>query len=110
MANISDKKKKSMIQALEKANGIVSTAVKNVGINRSTHYDWYKNDQEYKDAVDDIQEGSIDFVEDALFQKISGGDTTAIIFYLKTKAKHRGYIEKSEMAIKHQAIDWKDAE
>ncbi|MCC6448747.1 MAG: hypothetical protein IT215_08705, partial [Chitinophagaceae bacterium] len=38
--------KKAMIEALEKSLGVVTTAAKAVGIDRSTHYDWYNNDPE----------------------------------------------------------------
>ena len=37
----SDILKKEIIKALEKSLGIVTTACKNVGIARSTYYEWY---------------------------------------------------------------------
>jgi len=37
-----------MLQALEKSLGIVTTAAKQIGIDRTTHYDWYNKDPEYK--------------------------------------------------------------
>ena len=43
--------KKAMIEALEQSLGIVTTACKKVGINRKTHYDWLKNDEDYAAAV-----------------------------------------------------------
>ena len=89
--------KKALIEALEASLGVVSTAVKLVGIHRATFYEWIKNDPEFKQAVDDISENALDFAETALHSKIRGGDTTAIIFYLKTKGKKRGYVEKSEV-------------
>ena len=88
--------KSALIDALEASLGIVSTAVKLVGIHRATFYEWIKNDPEFKQAVDDITENALDFAETALHSKIRGGDTTAIIFFLKTKGKKRGYVEKSE--------------
>ena len=88
--------KKAMIEALEKSLGIVTTACKIVGINRSTHYDWLKDDDEYKQAVESIEDIAIDFAESKLHKQIENGDTTATIFYLKTKAKKRGYIERNE--------------
>lgn len=110
----SDIIKKAMIEALKKSLGIVSTACESCEISRQTHYRWLQEDEKYKEEVEDITEAAIDFVESKLYEKIDGiemakevdGDTvyytlppsdTAIIFYLKTKAKKRGYIEKSEI-------------
>lgn len=89
--------KKQMLSALESSLGVVKEATKTVGINRSTYYDWLKNDYEFKQAVDEINEGAVDFAETALYNRIEKGDTTAIIFYLKTKGKKRGYVEKTEI-------------
>jgi len=91
--------KKAMIEALEKSLGIVTTACKSVGIDRGTHYNWYRDDEDYKKAVLGIDDMTIDFAESHLHKKIKEGDTTATIFYLKTKGKKRGYIERNEMQI-----------
>ena len=90
-----------MIEALEKSLGIVTTACKIVGINRSTHYDWIKDDAEYRKAVESIEDIALDFAESKLHKQIETGDTTATIFYLKTKGKKRGYIERQQ--IEHDA-------
>jgi hypothetical protein len=89
-----DIKKTTMLQALVKKLGIVTEAAKDAGISRNTHYEWLKHDPEYKQQVDDLDNITLDFVEGALHSKIKDGDTTAIIFFLKTKGKRRGYIEK----------------
>ena len=88
--------KKAMIEALEKSLGVVTTACKNVGINRKTHYDWLLKDAEYKKQVESIEDIAIDFAESKLHKQIDKGDTTATIFYLKTKGKKRGYVERIE--------------
>ena len=86
-------RKKLMIQALEKSLGVVTTACKDAGIARKTHYKWYNDDPEYREAVDSIGDIAIDFVESQLFKQINSGVPSSTMFYLKTKAKHRGYIE-----------------
>lgn len=98
-------KKTEMIRALEKHLGIVTAAAKEVGIERSTHYDWYKDDPDYKLAVDSIENIALDFAESKLHTQIDKGDTTATIFFLKTKGKKRGYIEKTEQEVTHHGID-----
>ena len=90
--------KKAMIQALEKSLGVVTTACKSVDINRSTHYDWLKTDKEYKKQVEDIENIALDFAESQLHKQIKEGNTSATIFYLKTKGKNRGYVERQEIS------------
>jgi hypothetical protein len=90
-------RKKAMIQALEKSLGVVTTAARQVGIERTTHYVWMKEDEEYKEAVQSIEDIALDFVETKLHTLIQNEDTAATIFYLKTKGKKRGYIERQEL-------------
>lgn len=88
--------KKQMIEALKETLGVVSPACDSVGIARSTHYNWMQNDPQYKHEVESLLDFQIDFVESKLFENINNGDITSTIFYLKTKAKKRGYIERQE--------------
>lgn len=89
--------KKAMIQALEKSLGVATSACKAVGINRSTHYEWLKTDKEYKKEVEDVENIALDFAESQLHKQISDGNTSGTIFYLKTKGKKRGYVERTEV-------------
>jgi hypothetical protein len=91
--------KKRMMDAMEKTLGIVSSACKIVDIPRSTHYLWMQTDSEYKKVIDELSEMVLDFAESQLHKQIKEGNTTATIFYLKTKGKKRDYIERTE--IKH---------
>lgn len=106
-----DANKKKFLEALTDAKGIVMTACAATGLSRSNFYQWCELDADFKAKVDDIQEVAIDFVESKLMEKINGvsmvtgeGDIyqqppsdTAIIFYLKTKGKKRGYVERTEV-------------
>ena len=70
-------------KAIVKAFGNLSTAAKSLSVDRATLYKWIE------------QEG----LEEAVIEgrKINGGDTTAIIFFLKTQGKSRGYVERQEI-------------
>lgn len=90
-------KKRAMLDALEKSLGVVTSAAKTIGIERTTHYKWLNSDPEYKAAVEEIENIALDFAESQLHKQIADKDTAATIFYLKTKGKKRGYIEKQEI-------------
>lgn len=91
------RKKQELLEALRESLGIVTMACENVGVGRSTFYEWLRDDPEFKAEVDDINNRALDFVESKLFGNIENGDVASIIFYLKTKGKARGYIEKQEV-------------
>lgn len=99
--------KKDVLEALERSLGIVSTACEKAGINRSTHYDWLKSDPEYKEAVRLIEERTIDFAESHLHALIKDKNPAAVIFFLKTKGKTRGYVERQEIQVEEsRPLSW----
>ena len=89
--------KKAVIEALEKTLGVVTTACKQIGIGRTQFYEWLKTDEEFRKQVEDIQNVALDYAESQLHKQIGDGSTAATIFYLKTKGKNRGYIERQEI-------------
>lgn len=105
--NKTDNKKEAMLEALERSLGIVTTACNACGINRSTHYDWMKKDPDYKQAVRDIENRTLDFAESHLHQLIRQGNPAATIFFLKTKGKARGYVERQEIEMaEKKPLSW----
>lgn len=90
-------KKEAMLQALENSLGVVTVACKKTETPRSTYYKWLKEDLEFAQAVQEIENVALDFAESQLHTQIKDGSTSATIFYLKTKGKKRGYIERSEL-------------
>lgn len=90
-------RKRSMLKALEKSLGVVTTAAKSAGIDRQTHYNWMEKDPKYKAAVESISDIALDFAESQLHENMKRGSDAATIFYLKTKGKRRGYVEKTEV-------------
>lgn len=91
-----DDRKLKFLGALNASCGIIADACAAVNVGRTTFYRWYNSDKDFKEQVDIITETQVDYVESKLLQKITAGDTTAIIFYLKTKGKARGYTEKAK--------------
>ncbi len=85
--------KKKLLQALEHSLGIVTPACAQVGISRDRFYTYYNEDPEFKKAVDDINEITLDFVENQLLRAIKEGDKQSIMFYMKYKARRRGYTD-----------------
>ena len=116
-------KKDAMVQALTKSLGNVSEAALAVGMCRETHYAWLKDDVEYSAAVASLKNVALDFAESQLKKLMEGAErqalthdgeivtikdapnTSAIIFYLKTQGKGRGYIERSELSTEIKSIN-----
>ena len=63
--------KESLINALEQSLGVVTTACKSVGIHRSTFYEYYNNDEDFRQKVDDFVLTKInDLPEDYTAEKL----------------------------------------
>lgn len=97
-SDISDTKKSNLLKALEKSLGVVSSACKSAKVSRDSFYRWYKEDEGFKSKVDDLKNVSLDFAESKLIEQMNSGNITAIIFFLKTQGKKRGYIETHEVS------------
>ena len=90
-------KKESILKSLEQSLGVVTVACKKADVPRSTFYKWLKEDEDFAEQVKDIENIALDFAESQLHKQISDNSTAATIFYLKTKGKKRGYIERQEI-------------
>jgi len=86
-------KKRTFLAKLESTLGNISESCKAANIDRNTYYNWLKADPVFAEAVDTVAELNLDFAESCLKRQIKDGNTTATIFYLKTKGKARGYVE-----------------
>ena len=58
-----------------------------------------KEDGEFAKEVEAIRDEELDFAEDCLKNAMQRGDTKAIIYYLNTHGKERGWGEKQELNI-----------
>ena len=95
--NKTEHSKKRVIEALEKSLGVVTTACKIADVGRTQFYHWLKEDEKFASKVIEIADVALDFAESQLFNQIKDGNTGATIFYLKTKGKARGFVERQEL-------------
>ena len=101
----------TFIELFRKNAGNISMTCKEFGITRRAYYNKLEKDEYFKEKIDEVLESLIDFAESALMKQIKEGNTTAILFFLKTKGKHRGYVETQEVnhkGIKNIEIDFID--
>ncbi len=86
-----------VIDAISEADGYVSKIASILGCSVQTVYNYRDKYPTVATAWRDVKEKRHDFVENALHKRIKAGSDTAIIFYLKTQAKERGYVERQEV-------------
>lgn len=91
------KKQQLMIESLKSNACNISQACKSANISRQTHYDWIDKSDNYKKEYNDVVESLIDFAESALMRQIKEGIVPSTIFFLKTRGKSRGYVERQEI-------------
>ena len=67
-----------------------------LNISRRTFYQKKEKSKSLQDLLAEADESMLDFAESKLIEHINNNDITSLIFFLKTKGKKRGYIERSE--------------
>lgn len=80
----------------KKACNMSATALA-LNTSRRNLYLWREKFPKLNETMLDVEAMLIDNAESKLLSHINDGDTTCLIFFLKTKGKHRGYIEKQEI-------------
>jgi hypothetical protein len=90
--------KSDIKKAIVSSGGIISVIAKRLKC------DWHTANKyilqfELMDSVIAEKESLLDLAESKLLENIKQGDNTAILFYLKTQGKKRGYIEKSAVDV-----------
>lgn len=67
-----------------------------LNISRRTFYQKKEKSKSLQDLLAEADESMLDFAESKLIEHINNNDTTCLIFFLKTKGKKRGYVERTE--------------
>lgn len=90
-------RKEQIIKAIKSQQGLLSLAARKAGVTYWTVWKYAQDFPDVKEAVKEAKESTLDFAEGRLFEMMRAGNIAAIIFYLKTQGKGRGYIERSEI-------------
>src|SRR4051812_48393758 len=90
-------RKATLLYYLEQYLGVVHFACKAAQVPRQTFYNWRDNDEDFRAKVEDIQEIAVDYAESQLLANIKAGKEPSLIFFLKTRGRGRGYVERTEV-------------
>ena len=91
-----DQTAQKIIDALKESSGLLTQVAKKAGVSYTTVWRYTQEYPSVAEAVREAKEALLDFTEGKLYEQIKSGNLTAIIFYLKTQGKGRGYIERHE--------------
>ena len=96
----------ALIVALREADGNMASVARKFNCHRSLIWQYVDRDEELRELTDELTETFIDEAESQLYKHIREGNVVACIFFLKTKARHRGYSERLELIpLRQQAIE-----
>ena len=87
----------TVIKQIQALSGNVSSVAKFFRMSRQTMHKYINDHPTVQQALEESREKMIDNVESALYSQALAGNTTAMIFFLKTQGKKRGYVERQEI-------------
>ena len=82
------------IEATQGSGGYVSVIAKRLGCSQRYVYNLRDKYATFAEALQEERTKQLDFAEGKLQEQIKASNMTAIIFYLKTQGKDRGYVER----------------
>lgn len=85
-----------IIEAVKKCKGYISKAAAILDCDYSTITNYRKRYPEVDKALNDLKQARIDRAEEKLDDNIEEGKEKSIIFFLRTQARDRGYVDKQE--------------
>ena len=98
--------KAALVQALTELDGNMAAVGRRFNCHRSAVSKYVRDDPRLSELVSELTESFTDEAEQTLFKLIREGNPAAVIFYLKTRAKDRGYSERFEiMPVSKYAIE-----
>lgn len=84
--------------AIPKSGGLFATIAKRVGCDRHTAKKRIMESPTLKQDWEDETETILDLAESKAMELVNAGDPGMIRFYLATKGRNRGYVERQEVS------------
>ena len=80
----------------------ITKALEQADVSSSTYYKWKKEDKDFGVSLEHLNNARFDFVENAMFKRISEGSDALIKLYLETHGGDRRYdkVKKVESTVK----------
>jgi hypothetical protein len=92
-------------EALKANSGFKASAARQLGIGFDAINKRCNNSEILQRIINDFKEQFKDFAESQLLEAIKAGNLTAIIFFLKTQCRDRGYSERVDVVHEHRIED-----
>ena len=102
---------KLLVPAIAEARGNLADVARRFSVTRQSVWYYVNQRPALKAACQDQRETMKDHAESALYKALLAGEAWAVCFFLKTQARDRGYVERTELtgaeggAIKITAIE-----
>lgn len=96
---------KKIIEVYRKKGCNISATCNALGISRQSFYNYKDSSEKLREQIEEADEAILDFAESKLMEHIDDGDVTSLIFFLKTKGKARGYVERTENVVSNPFIE-----
>lgn len=88
----------AVIAKIRELNGNLAAVARAFRVSRSTVYRFLETHPTVQQALTETRETMLDNAESVLYSKVLAGDTVALIFFLKTQGRRRGYVERVEQS------------
>ena len=82
---------------VEEKHGNVASIARYLKVGRGVIYNRINGSAQLRDALKSARETMLDNVESSLYSQALNGNTTAMIFFLKTQGRDRGYQDKVDV-------------
>lgn len=88
-----------VIGAIRRCNGILAATARELKTSRNTVRRYIETYPDVAAVYKEASETVLDLAEQRLFRAVNNGSIRAIMFLLKTKGKHRGYMETTRQEL-----------